>query len=141
MYETAYGIPSPQFPAPVANVWKDMAVLMQKGTAALPPSALGYAQGFGLIGVALALAEALGPIWLLGLLPSGMSLGIGMYLTPDSTLPRVIGALLEFSWRHASPASHRRSMLVVASGFVLGEGVWSIVALGLKSVSVAGRKG
>ena len=141
MYETAYGIPSPQFPAPVANVWKDMAVLMQKGTAALPPSALGYAQGFGVIGVALALAEALGPVWLLGLLPSGMSLGIGMYLTPDSTLPRVIGALLEFSWRHASPASHRRSMLVVASGFVLGEGVWSIVALGLKSVSVAGRKG
>ena len=32
-------------------------------------------------------------------------------------------------------ATHRRHMLVVASGFVLGEGVWSIVALALKAAS------
>ena len=40
--------------------------------------------------------------------------------------------------RGCGPASHRQSMLVVASGFVLGEGIWSIVALVLKSFSVAG---
>ncbi len=32
-------------------------------------------------------------------------------------------------WRRTSPASHSRSMLVVASGLVLGEGLWSIIAL------------
>ena len=66
------------------------------------------------------------------LLPSGVSVGIGMYLTPDFTLPRVLGALLELGWRRLAPASHKRSMLVVASGLVLGEGIWSIVALGMQ---------
>ena len=121
----------------MANVWKDMALLMQQGLGALPPSTLAYARAFGALGVALPLAEALGPASLRALLPSGVSLGIGMYLTADFTLPRVAGALLEAAWRRASPRSHRRSMLVVASGFVLGEGVWSIVQLVLKSLVVA----
>ena len=51
-----------------------------------------------------------------------LQVGIGMYLTPDFTLPRVLGALLELGWRRLAPASHKRSMLVVASGLVLGEG-------------------
>ena len=140
LYESAYGIPSAQFAAPVANVWKDMAMLMQKGLTALPPSTRTYAAAFGGLGVALPLLEAAGPAWLGAMLPSGISIGIGMYLTPDFTIPRVLGVLVEWIWRRTSASSHRRNMLVVASGFVLGEGVWSIVALGLKSVA-GGRKG
>ena len=83
---------------------------------------------------ALPLLEAcLGGSSSLGLLlPSGMSLGIGMYITADFTIPRVLGALLEATWRRTHRRSHRQHMLVVASGFVLGEGVWSIIALALK---------
>ena len=40
LYQDVYGVPSAQFAAPVAFVWKDMAILMQRGLAALPPSAL-----------------------------------------------------------------------------------------------------
>ena len=36
-------------------------------------------------------------------------------------------------WRRHSPHSHQSHMLMVASGFVLGEGVWSIVQLALKA--------
>ena len=64
-----------------------------------------------------------------------MSIGVGMYLTADFVLPRVLGALAVLLWRKADAPSHSRYMLVVASGFVLGEGVWSIVALGLKSLA------
>ena len=122
----------------MANVWKDMAILMKRGLTALPPSSLAYAKGFAGLGVALPLLEAcLGSssLFLASLLPSGMSLGIGMYITADFTIPRVLGALIEAVWRGSNRRSHRQHMLVVASGFVLGEGVWSIVQLGLKSMS------
>ena len=42
-----------------------------------------------------------------------------------------LGVLL---WKWLSPHTHTKHMLVVASGFVLGEGVWSIVAISLKSL-------
>ena len=135
LYDSAYTIPSTQFPAPVANVWKDMALLMNRGLGALPPSAIGYAKGFAAIGMGLPLLEACLPPVLAPLLPSGMSIGVGMYLTADFVLPRVLGALAVLLWRKADAPSHSRYMLVVASGFVLGEGVWSIVALGLKSLA------
>ena len=125
-------MPSEQFKAPVASVWLKMAVLMQKGLSALPPSTLFYAKAFGAVGGALSLADALLPAHLAHLLPSGMSIGVGMYLTPDFTLPRFLGALVELTWRRCDEASHRRLMLVVASGLVLGEGLWSIVALAIQ---------
>lgn len=136
LYAHAYGIPSAQFAAPVAVVWKDMALLMNSGVTALPPSALVYAQGFAALGSTLAIGEVACPARVAELIPSGMSIGVGMYLTPDFTLPRVVGAVVELTWRRTLPASHGRAMLVVASGFVLGEGIWSIVALALKVAHV-----
>ena len=59
-----------------------------------------------------------------------------MYLTPDWTLPRVAGSVLELCWRRWRPASHRNLHLMVASGLVLGEGVFSIVGLGLRALKV-----
>ena len=116
----------------------DMAILMNTGLSALPPHARDYATGFAAVGGLLPLLEALLPPAVGAFLPSGISVGIGMYLTADLTLPRVAGSVLEGIWRRCDAISHRRYMLVVASGFVLGEGVWSIVALAL---TVAGRRG
>ena len=70
------------------------------------------------------------------LIPSGVAVGVGMYVTADWTLPRVAGALLERAWRRRSPRSHQKQMLMVASGLVLGEGVMSIVALALTAMGV-----
>ena len=121
LYQRAYGVPSAQFKAPVASVWLKMALLMQQGLGALPPSTLVYAKGAAATGVALSLLEATLPHALSQLLPQGMSVGVGMYLTPDFTVPRVLGALLELAWRRCYPDSHKHLMLVVASGLVLGE--------------------
>ena len=134
LYQDVYGVPSAQFAAPVAFVWKDMAILMQRGLAALPPSALHFAAAFGAAGVALPLLEEVVPPAAAAWLPSGVSVGVGMYLTPDWTLPRAVGAAIELVWRRRRPQSHERLMLMVASGFVLGEGVWSICGLALKAV-------
>ena len=112
-----------------------MAELMNRGLGALPPTAVQYAKGFMGVGAVLPVLEALCPAALGAYLPSGMSMGVGMYLTADYVLPRVAGALLVLAWRAMDQASHDGAMLAVASGFVLGEGVWSMVQLGLKTVA------
>ena len=149
LYTSAYGCDggggaggwgcAEQFGVPVAHVWLDMAVLMQQGLVALPPGCLSFAAWFGVAGVFLALAKAAPAMGLpllrhlppraLRLLPSGIAFGIGMYLTPEWTLPRVAGALGSVAWRAVHPASHEQLYLMVASGFVLGDGVVSIIAL------------
>ena len=136
LYDHAYGVPSAQFTAPVAHVWKDMAILMGKGSSALPESSLDFAAGFAVIGALLPLVEHFDVLrYYVGhLMPSGIAFGVGMYLTPDWTIPRVVGAIVELVWRRRSPLSHQNHMLMVASGFVLGEGVWSIAHLVLKAL-------
>src|SRR4051812_26137449 len=57
--------------------------------------------------------------------PSGIAFAIAMYVTPNWTIPRVIGSLAHFFWLKRNPTSHSEYMFIVASGFVLGEGMHS----------------
>ena len=68
-------------------------------------------------------------------LPSGIGFGVGMYVSPQWTLPRVIGSIVEQTWLVANPRSHANLMVVIASGLVLGEGTASIVTACLKAFS------
>jgi uncharacterized oligopeptide transporter (OPT) family protein len=69
-------------------------------------------------------------------LPSGIAVAIGMYVTPNWTIPRVIGGFTNYLWKGAAPDHARRYMIVLASGFVLGEGVISIVTAVLQSLGI-----
>jgi hypothetical protein len=65
--------------------------------------------------------------WVLALLPSGVGFAVGMYLTANWTLPRVLGSIVDQLWLLLSPGSHAAFMMVSASGLVLGEGCASVV--------------
>lgn len=65
--------------------------------------------------------------WGLALLPSGVGFAVGMYLTPNWTVPRVLGSIVDQVWLVLDPGSHAAFMMVTASGLVLGEGCASIV--------------
>ena len=61
--------------------------------------------------------------------------------TRDGFLPRLPGVsadamTADIVWQAIDAPSHDAQMLAVASGFVLGEGVWSMVALGLKTLGI-----
>ncbi|KAI9645179.1 OPT super [Ciborinia camelliae] len=60
---------------------------------------------------------------------------IGMYNTPAFTLARAIGGFINLYWR-SSRTREETPIVVLASGLILGEGVVSIVNLGLASVGV-----
>ena len=80
------------------------------------------------------------------LVPSGIAFAVGMLNTPNFSLARLVGGLIAhwyYSRQSAAQAKSRRAaktpaalagigIIIVASGFVLGEGAASIVTLLLK---------
>ncbi|RKP12454.1 OPT oligopeptide transporter protein-domain-containing protein [Piptocephalis cylindrospora] len=153
VYTTVYPIPGPDFQVPTAYVWLDMARLVNGH--ALPTNTTPFIIAFALLAAIPPLLELAFPNrtwhrWI----PSGVAFAIGMMITPNYTLPRVIGALLgHFAMRHgmskipdgsddltveeeAKRKSRRVLVIVVASGLVLGEGTFSLVNMILTSAHV-----
>ncbi|KAJ1724952.1 OPT super [Coemansia erecta] len=167
LYNKVYTIPGPELPAPTAQVWLDMARLVNGHP--LPPHVWPFITVFAVVFIALPVAAlfidrandviVLGPLtirkstlqrwW-----PSGIAFAIGIYNTPNFTLMRAIGAIgaaciteavvarerkLRLSigtddriWNRQEPLLRRKvamMAIIVASGFVLGEGTFSFFIL------------
>ncbi|KAG7089535.1 hypothetical protein E1B28_011208 [Marasmius oreades] len=138
LYTRAYPIPGPSFPAPTAYVWLSLARLLRDGQ--LPKKAsvfmIAFAASFGVI-AALKTYAVRRQIWWAKWIPSGVAFAIGFLNTPSFSLARLIGGVLEYIFRkrYAKDESDIR-LIVVASGFVLGEGVTSVVSLLLRTFGV-----
>ncbi|KAJ2050086.1 OPT super [Coemansia sp. RSA 2337] len=165
LYNKVYPIPGPQFPVPTAQVWLDMARLVNGHP--LPPHVWPFIVAFSILFALLpAIAVivknsgkeyvAFGP-WtvrtstLLRWWPSGIAFAIGIYNTPNFTLMRVIGALSTAVVTEVVVSRHKHSgirsdvlrdhdesilrrkiamlAIILASGFVLGEGTFSFFIL------------
>lgn len=70
-------------------------------------------------------------------IPSGVAFAIGFLNTPSFSIARLIGGIVEHVYRirYARDGSDIR-IIVIASGFVLGEGVTSILSLVLRTFGV-----
>ncbi|KAJ1984279.1 OPT super [Dimargaris verticillata] len=138
LYSTSYRIPGPEFEAPTAQVWLDMSRLVNGH--ALPtnstPFIIGFALVFGLLPI---IEHRFAHHRWVRFLPSGIAFAIGIYNPPDFTIARLIGALTVHLWdKFSDPRfSKPRNVLaiVIASGFVLGEGTLSLPLLALSGGS------
>ncbi|KAF9175964.1 hypothetical protein BGX21_005306 [Mortierella sp. AD011] len=162
LYASAYELPGPQFSVPTAKVWLDLARLVNGHS--LPSNTSPFIWGFAIFFAALTLVNVFysdaallrsrgangsvcgRPRWL-NYIPSGIAFAIGMYNLPNFTLARFVGGLVSvwWDWHCKKYASHptakyaklgRVFLIIVASGFVLGEGIFSIVNLILKTASI-----
>lgn len=139
LYVTTYEVPGSMFQVPTAYVWIFTARLVTgRG---LPDMASQFAIGAGVL---FALTTIL-RIWLASggewrrkwqpFVPGGIAVAVGMYNTPSFTLARSIGGLISWYW-----VNYRRReetpVIVLASGLILGEGVVSIINLGLATLRV-----
>ena len=75
--------------------------------------------------------------WYTQWIPSGVAFAIGFLNTPSFSLARLIGGIVEYVY-YARVGRDRGGirLIIIASGFVLGEGVISIVSLVLKTFGV-----
>ena len=134
LYTSVYEIPHGLFQVPTAFVWIFTARLVTgKG---LPEMAWQWALGSGIIFVFLTAARVKGQgTWWQPWVPGGIAVAVGMYNTPSFTLARTIGGLVNWYWR-IYRKQEETPVIVLASGLILGEGLLSIVNLGLASLEV-----
>ncbi|PPQ70300.1 hypothetical protein CVT26_014585 [Gymnopilus dilepis] len=133
-YNRAYVIPGPSFPAPTAYVWLSLARLLRDGQ--LPENSarfmIIFSALFALLSATKTYASRRNLRWAKWI-PSGVAFAIGFLNTPSFSIARLIGGIMEYTYRtrFAKDGGDIR-LIVIASGFVLGEGVVSIVSLVLK---------
>ncbi|KZW02937.1 OPT superfamily oligopeptide transporter [Exidia glandulosa HHB12029] len=142
LYTRVYEIPGKEFPAPTSFVWLNLARLLRDGS--LPPHTGQFMLAFGLVAATLAGAKAharaTGASWARWI-PSGVAFAIGFLNTPSFSISRLIGGVVELLYRrhlaktHTPPGREIR-LIIIASGFVLGEGVASIVGLVFRTCGV-----
>ncbi|BGP17536.1 hypothetical protein JCM10213_004078 [Rhodosporidiobolus nylandii] len=158
LYRKVYELPSTSFPVPTAAIWLNLARLVNQGE--LPPRSTEAMLIFGSVFVVLAGLKAVGKVrsvvseegrrtwaWT-SWIPSGIAFSIGFLNTPSFSLARLIGGLISlfYTSRRSSSSSSRGGashlehfgLVIVASGFVLGEGLASVVGLLLKSAGSGG---
>jgi len=142
LYVSVYKIPGELFQIPTAFVWIFTARLVTgKG---LPPMAWQFALVAGGIFVLTTILR----ICLLAYrdesewcrriypwIPGGIAVAVGMYNTPSFTLARTAGGVISWWWVHWKGRGET-TVIVLASGLILGEGVVSIVNLVLASLAV-----
>ncbi|KEI39854.1 uncharacterized protein L969DRAFT_81827 [Mixia osmundae IAM 14324] len=148
LFRTTYKMPSPAYPIPAAAVWLNLARLVNHGH--LPPhaaKAMVVAAGiFILLFVVKTYSKTAGSKYprlqsAVRYFPSGIAFSIGFVITPNFSIARLIGGLIAYAWNnrysHSRDADQKHLLLIVlASGFVLGEGAASIVGLTLRSLGV-----
>ena len=126
------GDPSTLYSAPMATIYRGMAVLAVSGLDALPDHCVQLAVGF--FGVAIFFnllrdflpKKAKAHLWLPLPMAMGIVFFIGAWLAIDMTIGGLI--VLIWSWMDQKNGTDGCSMFsaVVASGLIAGDGIWSI---------------
>lgn len=136
LYTSVYTIPSGLFQVPTGYVWIFTARLVTGQ--GLPPMVPTFAAAAAVIWACLTALRIYGNAknapWV-PYIPGGIAVAVGMYNTPSFTLARTAGGLIAYYWTgwRQKPET---PIIVLASGLILGEGLVSIVNLGLASGKV-----
>ncbi|KAK8188201.1 oligopeptide transporter-like protein [Phyllosticta capitalensis] len=138
LYTNVYEVPGKLFEVPTGFVWIFTARLVTgKG---LPEMVGTWAVGAGVVFALGTAARVWGQARKEGrgwtkFVPGGIAVAVGMYNVPSFTLARTIGGIISFVWRDRLGRAET-PIIVLASGLILGEGLFSIVNLALASLSV-----
>ncbi|KAK7518277.1 oligopeptide transporter-like protein [Phyllosticta citriasiana] len=138
LYTNVYEVPGKLFEVPTGFVWIFTARLVTgKG---LPEMVGTWAVGAGVVFALGTAARVWGQSRSAGrgwtkFVPGGIAVAVGMYNVPSFTLARTIGGIISFVWRDRLGRAET-PIIVLASGLILGEGLFSIVNLALASLSV-----
>ena len=113
------------FPAPSAQVWKAVALLLQKGIGSLDSSAL-WAMGIGgVAGIVITLLERWFPKHK-HLIPSPTGLGLAFVIPAWNSISMFVGALIAYWLEKKHPKIADTYTIPVASGLIAGESIMGV---------------
>lgn len=133
LYTAVYTIPGSLFQVPTAYVWIFTARLVTGQ--GLPYMAREWALAFAVLFTVTTMVRIYGTArWWQVYVPGGIAVAVGMYNVPSFTLARTVGGLIAWWWR--GRGKEDTPLIVLASGFILGEGFLSIINLMMQSAGV-----
>ncbi|RYP67935.1 hypothetical protein DL771_006968 [Monosporascus sp. 5C6A] len=122
LYTSVYEVPGDLFQVPTAFVWIFTARLVTGE--GLPRMAREFAVGAAALFAVFTVLRARGAggaaAWR-PYVPGGIAVAVGMYNVPSFTLARTVGGLANWYWR-VRLGREDTPLIVLASGFILGEG-------------------
>ncbi|MCI0637019.1 MAG: OPT/YSL family transporter, partial [Actinobacteria bacterium] len=128
-----------ELPAPSAQVWAGVSQVLVAGPSALHPTAQTAAIIGAIAGIVLVLLEKLLPARARPYVPSPSGLGLAMVIPGSNSISMFIGAAIAEVMRRKSPQLADRTVLPVASGFIVGESLMGILIMALKTFGLMPR--
>jgi len=117
------------YPAPLAKVYRAMAVLASEGVAeALPAHCGPLSLAAFLATLALNVARDAAPRRISAWLPVPMAVGIPFYLGAYIAVDMCVGSAINLLWAWRDADGHAALGTAVAAGMLVGDGVWTVPA-------------
>ncbi len=114
-----------KLPAPAAQVWAGVALLLSHGISALPVSARWALLVGGLLGIVITVAEKRWPKSR-SFMPSPTGMGIALVIPAFNSVSMFLGALAAWIVEKRSPKTADQYTIPVASGIIAGESLMGI---------------
>ena len=109
--------------SPATSMWYAVAMALSHGIETIPETAR-YAIAVGaILGIVIALAEALAPKKYKNYIPSSMGLGLAFVVPFQNSFSFFIGAVVTWAWTKANKDSAERYVIPAASGAIAGESI------------------
>jgi len=116
------------YPAPYATIFRAMAVFSTQGLSVLPLHCGTFMAVFFAGAILINLARDTLPPKYARFMPSPMGMGIPMFLGAWLAVDMCVGSAILAVWEYVDPVGAELLAPAVASGLIVGDGVWSIPA-------------
>ncbi|RLM93009.1 hypothetical protein C2845_PM08G00190 [Panicum miliaceum] len=123
------GAPGSPYPAPMAMAYRGIADISVEGISSLPKHSVMLCVPcfcMALLVDGLAAAAAANKWRINGYIPNIMAMTIPFFVGPTFTIDMCLGSLILILWRRADKQSANLLSIVVASGLICGDGLWTL---------------
>ncbi|KAH6830687.1 YELLOW STRIPE like 1 [Perilla frutescens var. hirtella] len=122
------GNPNGEFKAPYAIIYRNLAIIGVQGFSALPQHCLQLCYGFFAFAISVNLVKDVSPKRIGNWMPLPTAMAVPFLIGGYFAIDMCVGSLVVFVWHKLDSNKAELIVPAVASGFICGEGIWSIPA-------------
>lgn len=119
---------TPEWPAPAVATWKAVAEVLSAGLQAMPPATGPAILIATVVGIGLAIAEAVSSEKVRRFIPSGSAIGLAFVIPAWNSLSLFAGALAAAIVTYYFPRWAAGRLVIIAAGLIVGESLTGVVA-------------
>ncbi|KAL0295274.1 UNVERIFIED_CONTAM: Metal-nicotianamine transporter YSL1 [Sesamum angustifolium] len=122
------GNPDGEFKAPYAIIYRNLAIIGVQGFSALPQHCLQLCYGFFAFAIAINFLKDFSPKRIGKWMPIPTAMAVPFLIGGYFAIDMCVGSLVVFLWQKVNSKKAELMVPAVASGFICGEGLWTIPA-------------